>query len=102
MTAEELNQKLAQHESVLILDVREPYEYQAGHIKGAKLIPLGELRNRVNELPKAKPVICVCHTGSRSQSATRFLRASGLEAVNLTHGMTAWERSGLPVMTGRA
>ena len=57
ITATELDQKLANQEAVLVLDVREPDEYQSGHIEAASLIPLGELQARMNELSKDKPII---------------------------------------------
>ena len=55
----------------LVLDVRQPHEYQSGHISGAKLIPLNELPNRMKQLPKDRPIIAVCHSGSRSVHADR-------------------------------
>ena len=62
----ELNKKLTDGEQLLLLDVREPEEYVSGHIRGSRLIPLGELGNRLNELPKDSQVMCICATGSRS------------------------------------
>ncbi len=102
VTAVELNQKLSQGEPLIVLDVREPEEYQSGHIKGAKLIPLGQLNRRAGELPKGKPIVCVCHTGSRSLRATQLLNSAGFQATNLTHGMIAWQRAGLSTNRGGA
>ncbi len=83
---------------VVILDVREPYEYQAGHIPGVKLIPLGELPNRLAEVPKDRPVIVTCRTGNRSGQATNYLREQGYTNVhNMSGGFVAWERAGYPV-----
>jgi len=83
---------------VVILDVREPYEYEAGHIPGVKLIPLGELPNRLAEVPKDKPVIVTCRTGNRSGQAVNFLRQQGYTNVhNMSGGFVAWERAGYPV-----
>ncbi len=83
-----------------LLDVRQPEEFRDGHIPGAKLIPLGELAGRMGELPRDREIICVCRSGSRSHSATRHLTSAGYNAVNLTGGMNAWARHGLPVKRG--
>ena len=85
-----------------LLDVRQPEEYQAGHIESARLIPLGELAARAAELPHDREVICVCHSGNRSSHATRQLIALGFQASNLRGGMIAWAQAGLPVTRGSA
>lgn len=86
-----LAETLAGHEGeVFILDVREPDEFEEGHIPGACLIPLGSLQRRVAEVPKDRQVVVVCAVGGRSARATHFLRAQGVEAVNLHGGMRAW------------
>jgi rhodanese-related sulfurtransferase len=97
----EAQKKLEQKPKPYLLDVRQPEEYRSGHIPGAKLIPLGELSKRMNELPKTQEIICVCQSGSRSQSATRQLAGAGYKVTNLHGGMTAWSRSGLPVAKGK-
>ncbi len=96
----ELNEKLTQGEKLLVLDVREPFEFISGHIKGAVPIPLGELGQRVQELPKDRSVICVCESGSRSFSATRYLLSQGLDVINLNRGMIGWQSARLPVLKG--
>jgi molybdopterin/thiamine biosynthesis adenylyltransferase/rhodanese-related sulfurtransferase len=75
---------------VFVLDVREPDEFEEGHIPGATLIPLGFLQRRVAEVPKDRQVVVVCAVGGRSARATHFLRSHGYEAVNLHGGMRAW------------
>ncbi len=92
--------KLAENSAPLLLDVRQPEEYQAGHISGAKLIPLPELNRRMRELSHSRAIICVCHTGSRSRSASRQLLAAGYNVTNLKGGMIGWQRAGLPVKKG--
>lgn len=87
-------------EPPFLLDVREPQEYSAGHIAGARLIPLGELGGRLNELPKEQPILCICRSGSRSGAAARQLSAHGFEAINLSGGMIGWASAGLPVKRG--
>jgi len=100
MNVQELSEKLKDGKRPLVLDVREPEEYQAGHIAGAKLMPLGTLNQRVNELPKDTEIVCVCASGSRSSSATKMLISAGYAAVNMNGGMFTWQRAGLPVKKG--
>jgi len=84
-----------------VLDVRDPDEYEAGHIKGAKNIPLAELSKRLTELEKQKnqTVIAVCKSGTRSATATAMLtRAAFSQVVSLEGGMVAWQEQGLPTL----
>ena len=83
----------------LLLDVREPDEWTAGHAPGAKHVPLGELNARVDELPKDRPIVAVCRVGGRSGKAAEALQASGYDVVNLDGGMQAWDAAGQPVVT---
>jgi rhodanese-related sulfurtransferase/TusA-related sulfurtransferase len=77
--------------SALILDVREPAEYAFGHIPGALSIPLGELEDRINELPKDKTIYVVCRTGTRSDLAAQKLTEKGFTNVwNVVPGMSQW------------
>ena len=72
----------------LLLDVREPHEYLICNIPGAKLIPLGELPKRVNELDTAQEIVVHCKSGMRSAKACDFLRQSGFRKVrNMTGGI---------------
>ncbi|HZP94804.1 MAG TPA: rhodanese-like domain-containing protein [Candidatus Limnocylindria bacterium] len=81
-----------------LLDVREDDEWQAGHIDGAQHIPLGQLGDRLAELPTGRSVVAVCRSGSRSAAAVRGLRQLGYTAENLDGGVTAWSRAGLPLV----
>ncbi len=82
----------------VILDVREPWEYQQGHLPGAVLIPLGQLASRVNELDPSKPVAVVCHSGNRSQSGAAVLGQNQFKTIyNLVGGTADWARQGLPL-----
>ena len=77
----------------LVLDVREPWEWEVGNLKarGAVLLPLGQLPDRLGELPRGRPIVVVCRTGGRSAEATRLLRESGFDDVrNLRGGLRAW------------
>ena len=93
---------VAQHiGEVHVLDVRqrEELDERLGRIAGAQFIPLGELKNRLAEIPKDKPVIPVCHAGMRSGQATVILRQAGFPRVaNLRGGMLLWQQIGLPVV----
>ena len=88
-----------------ILDVREPDEFTGplGHIRGAVLIPLGELAERAGELSKDRPVVAVCRAGGRSAQATIILQQAGFkEVANLTGGMLRWRAEGHAVEGGSA
>ena len=84
-------------DQVTILDVRELNEWRAGRIDGAQHIPLHELPSRIAEVRGSQKVVAVCRSGKRSKQATRFLRASGIDADNLKGGMLAWARLGQPI-----
>ena len=87
----ELKQKIDRGDKFLLLDVREPHEYQIARIPGSTLIPLGDLPKRLNELDKNSEIVCQCKSGGRSQKAVDFLKQSGFQNVrNMTGGITAW------------
>ncbi|MGH8758985.1 MAG: rhodanese-like domain-containing protein, partial [Burkholderiales bacterium] len=90
-------------DKVQIIDVREPSEYNGplGHIRGALLIPLGELARRTGELARERPVVAVCRSGARSAQATVILQQAGLrDAANLAGGMLRWRADGHAVEGG--
>jgi rhodanese-related sulfurtransferase len=82
----------------LLLDVREPEEWEAGHASEARHIPLGDLEERHTELPRDRTIVCVCRTGGRSAYAAAALASVGLTTLNLTGGMCAWEEASLPIV----
>ena len=84
----------------VIIDVRQPEEYVAGHVAGAELIPLGEVVARLDEIPADQPVYVICQSGGRSLKAAKFLRASGYDATSVAGGTQAWIDSGRPVVRG--
>jgi len=87
----ELSHEMKQGRKVMLLDVREPHEWEIVHLEGAKLIPLRDLPERVNELDTADEIVAYCHTGARSARATDFLRSLGYKKVrNLEGGVEAW------------
>ena len=81
-----------------VLDVREPVEWQHGHIEGAVHIPLGELPQRLAEVP-ADETLVVCKVGGRSAQAVAWLAQQGYAAVNLDGGMLDWEAAGRPMVS---
>ncbi|GIE28960.1 sulfurtransferase [Actinoplanes italicus] len=90
-------EKLVRDGSAVLVDVREPDEWAAGHAPHARHLPLGVLNPA--DVPGDRPVIAVCRSGKRSAVATGRLRDAGLDARNLTGGMNAWAQAGLPVVT---
>ena len=91
---------LSRHrDEVELVDVRARAEFEGelGHLEGAKLLPLEELRARVDELGASRPIVLICQTGKRSAMAATILRKAGLPRVaNLAGGMTRWRKLGLP------
>jgi rhodanese-related sulfurtransferase len=84
-----------------MLDVREPDEWQQIHIPGATLIPLGELPQRLSELPKDQEIVVVCRSGNRSQAGAEVLAKAGFSGVtSMAGGMNQWSAAGLPVESG--
>jgi rhodanese-related sulfurtransferase len=84
-----------------VLDVREPWEWEQGHIPGATLIPLATLAKRIAEVPAARDVVVVCRSGNRSREGRDILRAAGHGRVtSMAGGVVDWIGAGLPVETG--
>lgn len=102
LSVEEAQARLRARPAPFLLDVRQPSEYQTGHIAGAALIPLPELGARMRELPQGREILCVCQSGNRSSSAARQLLKAGYPAVNVRGGMHAWQAARLPVKKGAA
>jgi rhodanese-related sulfurtransferase len=91
VTAEEAKAK--QKAGALIVDVREPYEWQEGHIPSAVHIPLGSLSRRSRELDPSREVIAVCRSGHRSITAAQMLHQAGFSQVSsMAGGMVSWMR----------
>jgi rhodanese-related sulfurtransferase len=83
-----------------VIDVRQPEEYDGGHVPGARLIPLSEVPGRLGEVPTDGEVLVICQTGARSARATDFFRRQGIDARNVAGGTKAWIESGRPVVHG--
>jgi rhodanese-related sulfurtransferase len=80
-----------------LVDVREPYEHEAGRIAGAAHIELERLAAEADALDPGRPLVFYCRSGSRSALAAQAFRASGYDAYNLEGGLEAWVASGLPI-----
>ncbi len=84
-----------------ILDVRTSDEWNTVHIPGATLIPLDQLGARLNEVPRDKEVVVVCHSGNRSTQGRDILKNAGYSQVtSMAGGMNQWQATGLPTVTG--
>jgi rhodanese-related sulfurtransferase len=95
---------LMNDDATVVIDVREPHEYSAGHIENARHIPLGKIDDRAYELQDHKqgPIVVACQSGTRSPQACRKLMALGFSQVyELQGGMVAWEEQKLPVSRKR-
>jgi rhodanese-related sulfurtransferase len=89
---------LINREDALVIDVRDPGEYGAGHILGAKNVPLSRLNDAEVAKRKDRPLIVYCEGGDRSGKAIAALKKQGFtRVVNLTGGLRAWQQAGLPV-----
>jgi adenylyltransferase/sulfurtransferase len=89
----ELAAKIESGEDLLIVDVREPHEWESGHLENATHIPMRQVQARLAEIPRDRDVVVVCRSGNRSGTVERFLRDQGFTRVrNLAGGMMAWKR----------
>ena len=89
--------ELLERGEVQLIDVREPHEWDAGRIPGARHIELERLAGRASEIGRERPVVFQCRLGARSAMATAAFRAAGWDAYNLTGGIQAWADAGLPL-----
>jgi rhodanese-related sulfurtransferase len=84
----------AAREKPVLLDVREPWEFERARIEGAQLVPMREVSARLEEIDQQKPVVAVCHHGGRSMQVALFLEKAGYDNVyNLVGGVDAWSRT---------
>lgn len=90
----------AHADGVVVLDVRNPDEYEAGHVSGAVLIPLPELGERQDDIPDGDPIYVICALGGRSLQATKALVGAGYSAVSVAGGTKGWIEQGRTVVTG--
>ncbi|MED4783700.1 rhodanese-like domain-containing protein [Brevibacillus choshinensis] len=91
LTTQEVEKKLSSDSSLQLIDVRNPDEYEDGHIPGSKLIPLPELPARIHEIDQNREVIFICRSGNRSGKACEYLNQLGYSNLNnMVGGMLAW------------
>ncbi|RCX16168.1 rhodanese-related sulfurtransferase [Fontibacillus phaseoli] len=90
ISAHELAERIERGDALNIVDVREPVEWEEGHIRGAKHIPLGQLPERYEELDPKQEWFIVCRSGARSGLACELLSERGYKAVNMAGGLLAW------------
>ncbi len=90
--------EMMSRDDVAVIDVREPHEYDAGHVPDARLIPVASVFARRDELPRDKDIVFVCAVGQRSALACEMAAAAGLTRLfNLEGGTEAWIKAGYPV-----
>ena len=95
--------KAMKEQGAVLLDVREPYEYDEAHVAGSVLVPLGQLKARLQEIRAlgSKPIAIICRSGRRSSLAAELLTQAGwTDVYNVQGGMIAWEGAALPVVRG--
>lgn len=80
-----------------VVDVREAYEHEAGHIAGTRHVPLSQLPGIAQTLDKERPVVFYCRVGSRSEMAAQAMRMAGFESYSLTGGLLRWADQGRPL-----
>ncbi|HTU79316.1 MAG TPA: rhodanese-like domain-containing protein [Solirubrobacteraceae bacterium] len=88
---------MAEGEPPQVIDVREPYEREAGHIEGTRHIRLGELSAQADSVERGRAVVFYCRAGSRSEMAAQAFRASGYEAYTMSGGLLRWAGEGRPL-----
>lgn len=94
ITVDELKERLASASAPVLLDVREPWEYEAAHIEGSTLMPMGEVPGRAHqELDEDQPIVVLCHHGVRSLSVANWLQQQGFEqAKSVRGGIDLWSQ----------
>jgi len=104
ISPKETFEKAVSDQNVLLLDVRTPEEYKAGHLANSILIPIQELSQRIGELDsfKTKTIIAYCRSGNRSGKAAELLGSQGFTVYNMEGGIIKWKEAKLPVVEGKA
>jgi rhodanese-related sulfurtransferase len=93
----ELSEWMTRDPELQVVDVREPYEREAGHIGGTLHIPLVELSARASEIEAGRPVVFYCRVGARSDMAAQAFRASGFTALSMRGGLVRWSAESRPL-----
>lgn len=87
-------------DGAFVIDVREPFEYESGHVPGAILMPAAQVPYHISDLPKDRPVYVICASGGRSGRAAELLSRSGVQAISVAGGTSGWIGQGRPVVHG--
>ena len=88
----------AHADGALVVDVREPHEWKAGHAPRATHVPLSAIQDNLCRIPRETTVLTVCRSGARSARAAKLLASQGYDVRNVAGGMSAWSRAGLPMV----
>jgi rhodanese-related sulfurtransferase len=88
----QVHEMMQKGEKFLLLDCREPWEHQTARIEGAVLIPMAEIPQKLDELPKDQPIVIYCHAGMRSFNAASWLKRQGVKALSMSGGIDQWSR----------
>jgi rhodanese-related sulfurtransferase len=94
---DQLAEWMAENSELQVVDVREPYEREAGYIEGSRHIPLVELSSRAAEIERERPVVFYCRVGARSDMAAQAFRASGAQALSMRGGLLRWASEDRPL-----
>jgi rhodanese-related sulfurtransferase len=94
---ERVAQVLTERPAAQVIDVREPYEREAGHIAGSRHIELVNLTAQADTVARERPVFFYCRAGSRSDMAAKAYRTAGFEAYSMSGGLLRWDREGRPL-----
>lgn len=92
--------ELLEQDAIQLVDVRERYEREAGHVPGSRHVPLADLTAAARTIDHERPVVFVCRVGARSSMAAWSFARAGFDAHNLEGGMVAWAGGGLPLEPG--
>ncbi|HEX5308361.1 MAG TPA: rhodanese-like domain-containing protein [Solirubrobacteraceae bacterium] len=93
----ELAEWMQRDSQLQVIDVREPYEREAGHIAGTAHIPINQLSARAGEIDRERPVVFYCRVGARSDMAAQAFRASGYQAASMRGGLVRWSHEQRPL-----
>ena len=86
-------------DELTVLDVREPIEWQHGHVAGSLHVPMSEFADRLGEVPVDRRLLVVCKVGGRSARVVQYLQQQGLDAFNLDGGLLEWHAAGRPLVS---
>lgn len=98
LAAEVVQHMLVEREDVQLVDVREPYEHEAGHIDGARHVELERVASQAETIDRDRPVVFYCRLGARSGMAANAFRRAGYDAYSMVGGLERWHAEGRPIV----